>query len=150
MSTRSQAKGVACSHCRGESKKDERLCPNHLKKLQTSWYKKLENEGFEDIEQDEDNLKLWSIEFFRTRYNKSLYEAKEEYYRLAGSFLYEYSFKDATDKFIWKLHAQAISTRDIEEKLKATPHKHIKKDAINDIVRKLAKEMIKKCSPKPT
>jgi hypothetical protein len=94
---------------------------SELKKLQKLWYAKLKKSGFNDIEQDEDNLKVWSADKFGPK--KALvqnggWEAKEEYYRLSGWFLNEYQFATKLERLIWEEHDKGISIVDITKMLK--------------------------------
>ncbi len=115
--------------------------------LNDEWKDKLREEGFRDIERDEDSLQDWSAAFTRhPEWNAS----KEEYYRLAGQFLYEYRFRGpnaAWTRKIWELHAQGTSIRDIvkilDPKGKQSPHTLFKK--VQTTLAVLAKRMIKKC-----
>lgn len=85
-------------------------------KLRAIWYKKLEDEGFQDIEQDEDNLKLWSSRFAQQRSTK-LWESKAAYYYMAGNFLVDYKFASKTEQLIWQQHSDGVSARDIAKEL---------------------------------
>jgi hypothetical protein len=84
--------------------------PSFLK-LKAKWDKKLARSGFVDIEK-EDFLK-WSPAQAMTRtamhQDRSLDESKQEYFRLAGHFLYDYKFPNKQDKFIWTQHCEGIS-----------------------------------------
>lgn len=86
------------------------------KDLQKLWYKKLKDSGFEDIEDENNELKVWSSAFRR---KKSLvsWEAKESYYHMANKFLNEYQFENSLDKIVWEYHSNAISMRDISDLL---------------------------------
>lgn len=86
-------------------------------KLRAVWYKKLEKEGFQDIETDEHNLKSWSAKF-ASRKSQELWQAKEAYYYMATNFLNEYAFDSALEKTIWEYHTEAISIRDIVKLLR--------------------------------
>jgi len=77
------------------------------------WYAKLKEDGFEDIEQDEDNLKVWSSYFSRKAQSREFMESKTTYYYLATKFLDEYEFETPLDKSIWTYHEAAVSVRDI-------------------------------------
>ncbi len=85
--------------------------------LRALWYKKLQAEGFEDIEQDEDNLKSWSSQFTRTRSRLSQ-EARQDYYVLADKFLNEYKFENKVHKAIWEYHCAGVSIRNIVRAMK--------------------------------
>ncbi len=117
--------------------------------LQKTWYKKLKQEGFEDIEQADGHLKLWSAYYFRSKYKTDgdvlFQQAKEEYYRLARQFLHEKSFEDIRTKRIWELHSEGMSIRNIVKVLKQEGHVAYK-NIVHPIVKALSKEMIEKPS----
>lgn len=121
--------------------------PLHLKRKKTEfevlkekWYKKLKKSGFNDIEQDEDNLKAWSSKF-ATQKVKDLYESKQAYYYMATQFINDYVFSSKIDQIIWEYHAEGISMRDIAKTLNKTRTITTNKDAVNIIIRKLEKIM---------
>lgn len=91
-----------------------------FKVLEDLWYKKLKQSGFDDIEPGPRYLK-YSIESILTRkYNldrKLEYKKREEYFRIAGQFLYEYEFKDEISKIVWELHSEGSSIRKISKRL---------------------------------
>lgn len=126
------------------------LKSKEFKSLQNTWYKKLKESGFNEIEQDEDRLKNWTSS--RILKGKNIgnawadiqvsREAREEYYRLAGQFLYEYKFKSALEKKIWTLHSTGMSFREIAKELRSTKFK-CTKDTINRAIKPLAEEMLK-------
>lgn len=90
---------------------------SEYEKLRAIWYKKLEKEGFVDIESDEDNLKSWSAKF-SSRRSQDVWQAKEAYYHMATNFLNDYQFESAFEKKVWEYHAEAISIRDIVKLLR--------------------------------
>lgn len=102
---------------------------SEFKKLNAKWSKKLEKSGFEDIEQPADfksgapdgNLKKWSASFFSnpSRFDAAKYEAKEEYYRLAGQFLHEHRFSHRDEKALWEMHSEGLSIDSIVSMFKA-------------------------------
>ena len=115
-----------------------------FKALQAQWDKKLADSGFKDIEQRDENLKIWDSHFFRVyhrKYGDGL-AAREEYYRLAGQFLHSYKFKNPTEKTIWKHHSDGHSVREISQELKKVNIK-LGKTAVDVAVRRLAEEMLK-------
>lgn len=91
--------------------------PTELELAKAIWYKKLEESGFVDIEQDEDNLKSWSAKF-ATKKSQELWKAKESYYHMATHFLNDYKFETPIEKIIWEYHAEAISVQDISRILR--------------------------------
>lgn len=114
-----------------------------FKKLQKEWYAKAKESGFDDIEQEDGNLKVWSHQFFKVRHNQTLFEAKQEYYRLAGQFLHSHKFADDVEKKIWEYHAtDATSIRDIVKEL-ANIGVKTNKNKVNAILRNLSEQMLK-------
>lgn len=81
-------------------------------KLQKKWYDKLKAKGFEDIEDGEDKLKVWSS-IFTSKISMESWQAKATYYQMATNFLEEYKFESETNKFIWTKHSEGVSVRDI-------------------------------------
>jgi hypothetical protein len=114
-----------------------------LEELQKFWYKKLKTDGFQDIETTHLRrplLKSCHSNYFQIRYHPDVFQAKEEYYRKASIFLWEYSFESPLEKEIWKMHAEGLSLREIASILKDQKTK-TNKDKINKTVVKLAKIM---------
>lgn len=109
--------------------------PSSLKELQDKWYKKLEKSGFQDIESDEDNLKVWSSVFF-ARHSIEQIQAKQAYYQMATNFLEDNNFENKRDRIIWEYHANGISYRDISKVLKRVRIK-LSHTAVQNIVHKL-------------
>jgi hypothetical protein len=127
--------------------------PDNFKALQKAWYKKLRDEGFDDIEQDEENLKVWHSHFFanrlKNRHTQSSWASKEEYFRVAGQFLHDHEFLDPLDKAVWELHANGLPVTKIVDELrsrrpKIKTKKKITPLLIRNIVKMLVKEMIGK------
>jgi len=110
--------------------------------LKDEWYGKLKDEGFNDIEQDEQNLKQWASSAFKHNYDKAIFEAREIYYRLAGRFLYDNEFCNEYEKFIWTHHSQGISIRNIIKLLKSKKAKGASLLKVNQVIKKLAKKML--------
>lgn len=131
-----------CPHCRGQLGKNEGLCKKHFDKLQKQWYAIASATGFEDAEKD-GMLKEWASS---NRNSISLKhagprEARQEYYRMAGHFLYDYSFTDETELEIWKLHSQGVAIRDITKKILAMDPKNYKKTMVHVTIQRLSKVM---------
>lgn len=118
---------------------------DNYQKLKAEWYAKLKKSGFEDIEGDEDNLKIWSSTYFahklRTTHSGS-WQAKASYYSMAERFLQEYKFESNLDYAVWEYHANGISVRDITATLKKANVK-TNRHYVWLIVRKLENEMKK-------
>jgi hypothetical protein len=129
------------------------MSPLPSKKLQEIWNKKLKDSGFKDIEspsfQFHGHMFTPIIKNVLTpaRDGKKQYSrltpasktAREQYYRLAGHFLYEYEGFTPTTKKIWELHAQGETVRDIADKLSP---KGPKRSSVFYIIKKLSKIMI--------
>jgi hypothetical protein len=121
-----------------------------FKQLQQNWYKKLKDDGFEDIESDEDSLKQWaSSELVRT-YDPIIFSAKEDYYRLAGQFYHDHKFLSEMEKLIWSFHKDGIPFDRVHALIKKEYKKvKISRTTVFNIVARLAKEMLRQCK-KPT
>lgn len=97
--------------------------PFHSKKfktLQTRWYQKLKEEGFEDIEDTSsprEYLHTWdSTHFFKT-YDEETFQLKAQYYEKAKNFLNDYSFEESLDEKIFEMHTEGLSVRAISSLL---------------------------------
>lgn len=87
--------------------------------LQTStWYKKLKDEGFEDIERDPDTLKCYDSSHFLETKTKRRRDRVEPYYKLADLFLSEHKFDTEIERVIWEYHSNGLSVRKITDTLK--------------------------------
>lgn len=113
---------------------------DEFKKLQAKWYEKLKKKGFQDIEQQDGNLKVWSSHLFKSSYNEITTPAKEDYYRIAGQFLHEYKFENAAEKLIWRLHSDGHSIRHIVQTLKKKGLK-AHKNGVHAKIQRLARKM---------
>lgn len=132
-----------------------------FKKLQAKWYKKLEKDGFEDIEQDEDNLKQWASTYFISRYTNFVgksgkkdkaydatwFTSQIEYYQMAGRFLHEHTFQSPAEKLIWQLHSEGVPNTGIYKELIRRGRK-MYQDGVNKIVNTLKKQMVSACQVK--
>lgn len=114
--------------------------------LKAKWYKRLEDNGFNDAEQADGNLKQWATSIFAapSHHNPTAFQAKEEYYRLAGQFLYEHNFDSALERSIWKYHAEGVSVYKIPDLLKRKGATVPKRARVHQIIQKLVKEMVTK------
>lgn len=108
--------------------------------LQAKWDKKLKDSGFNDAEQRDGNLKTWSS-VYRLKHSDTTLEAKVEYYRAAGHFLYEYEFS-VFEKKVWELHVQGISMRNIVKVLKERENMHTYRRKVHETVQRLVKVMM--------
>lgn len=90
--------------------------------LRDKWYKKLKKQGFEDIEDINGQLKMYSSTLLGNRKKVLVqhggWQAKAEYYNLAGQFLNEYKFNTKLDKIIWEYHANGLGVREIAQILR--------------------------------
>lgn len=117
------------------------------RQLRDLWYKKLKEDGFEDIETKSGMLKGGSstYEFTRERayQQQGGFEAKIAYYDMATKFLNEYKFTKRLDKIIWEYHVNAISVRNISKLLRAAK---VSKIDYNTVCRRIQKyrEIMKK------
>lgn len=111
-------------------------------KLQKLWYKKAAASGYEDIEQDEDHLKVWTGHRIKAKYTPEAYLAKQEYYIMAGHFLHEHDFESKTEHIVWGYHSEGLSAPEILEILRKK-RKKISLNQIQRMTKKLAREMLK-------
>lgn len=94
-----------------------------LKKLQSIWYKKLEESGFVDQENpDTGSLKNWSGHYISDgKRNKDfagdLIWETNTYFHSAQHLLNKFSFRCIRDKQVWRLHCDGLSTRKIAARL---------------------------------
>jgi len=100
-----------------------------LKTLQSEWYEKLKNEGFEDIEDTENRTKTM-VRAFKD-------ESKLAYYEKANAFLEDYEFDSPEDAIVWRYHCIGKATRQIASELE------ISKSHADRIIQRLKKIMLK-------
>ncbi len=113
-----------------------------FEKLKAKWYAKAAKAGFEEIERNENDLKVGSSRLFiRHKYTKELWEAKEEYYRLAEHFLNEYKFENDLERIIWEYHTNAISAVNISKLLTKAKVSKLKDGAIKKTIKRLSDTM---------
>lgn len=86
-------------------------------KLNAKWRKKLEKAGFDDIENENENIDRGSWDF-HTAKSKASQQTKTEYYYLATQFLNDHPFETILDKTVWTYHTEALGVRDIAKLLK--------------------------------
>ncbi len=115
-----------------------------LKSLQKTWYKKLKDSGFKDIE-----YKAGIVEYTNglergapnlANMHPTQYQIIEHYYSMARSFLIDHEFSNEVEKTIWEYYSEGLSVRDISTTLnKSKIHKP--KSTVFDIVKRLEKIM---------
>lgn len=109
------------------------------KALRDEWYKKLKEQGFEDIEDinsPREMLKTWHSRDFARRFNEDRFSAKQEYFLAAVHLLERFKFETALDKEIWTLHADGKSLREI-----AAITQRVSKDGALKVIRRIQKYM---------
>lgn len=108
------------------------------------WYQKLSDSDFEDIEEDEYNLKFYTAAWFKAQFKKHghSWQTKASYYQMASSFLEEYKFANSIEQTIWMYHSEGISYRDIAKLLnKLKESTAWNKVNVNHVVKKLKIKM---------
>jgi len=90
--------------------------PAEYQRLKAVWDKKLKKSGFVDIESENGMLKRWSIKFILDAKRPSVLY-RDEYYRYASHYLFEYKFKCRQDKQIWRFHTEGYSLRETAAKM---------------------------------
>lgn len=119
--------------------------PNkNLKKIQKEWYAKLKDQGFTDIERDENTLHSYSTVFTRQQntVHNGGWEFKEAYYRMAAHFLNDHEFKTLRERVIWEYHAEGISCRNISKLLKDAKLSSTCYVTIFKVMKRLRQEML--------
>lgn len=121
-----------------------------FKKLQQLWYKKLEKNGFDDIESKVLSNKTL-IPYLRSTpehevnrsTNKSkvyLIAQKQDYFRAVGHFLYDHKFTNEVERLIWEYHSDGKSLRETSSLLKNHRIK-IAYTQVKEIIQKIRKQM---------
>lgn len=116
-----------------------------FKELQATWYNRLKESGFEDIEKK--NYMKWTtsqtLARSSNRNREVFFKSIEHYYRLAGYFRYDHIFTNKIDQFIWSLHSEGKTMREIVRVLKtvSTPKALTQ---VKDTIHKLRAIMYKK------
>lgn len=111
--------------------------------LRALWYKKLKEDGFDDIETfrgHTSKLRSWHSVYFHLRHDAEDFGFQEEYYRRASIFLEDYAFASHLEEEIWRYHQGGFSVRDTAKDLQAMGFK-INKDQVNEVVQDLQKIM---------
>jgi hypothetical protein len=111
-----------------------------FKKLQAEWYGNLKASGFHDLEVTESDCVI-RPQLFVTK--TSQHEVGHNFHELCQNILREFEFKRPIDREIFELHAEGKSLLDIEKYLEVNSLRKLKKDAINDIIKKTKNMYIK-------
>lgn len=112
--------------------------------LTKEWYAKLKAEGFNDIERTDGSLTIWASTHVLPYHTMTTFTAKQDYYQLAGQFLYDHKFVDHFEKRVWEMHASGHSVRTIIKALKKERFRAYR-DLVHGAVVKLRKIMLAKC-----
>jgi hypothetical protein len=120
------------------------------------WYKKLKKVGFDDIEQDTRNLKIYHSHYFMVKYfdlhrdgdrwaGSTSFRAKASYYRLASAFTHSHNFKDKKEKLIWSLHSDGVAMVNIRKILAEIGQKTYI-DGVRKTINRLSSIMLKEAA----
>lgn len=101
--------------------------------------RKLKASGFRDIERSEDQLRSYSYEVVR------MYDPfVASYFDKALSFLNSHTFETDLDRFVWQLHSEGHSCREISSILeKSKSHRPLSKSGVLGRIRALEDIMLK-------
>ena len=110
--------------------------PSDYEALRALWYEKLKAEGFDDIEADDHNLKIWSTTFFK-EHTLEQWQAKAAYYNMADKFLIDHKFANETERTVWTYHANAMPIRDIAKIYKDAGIERMGRQTIANIIKRL-------------
>lgn len=111
------------------------------RELQAVWYKKLKEQGFEDIEDTSKSdrpLEAWHSLRFQKVVGVQVDMTQAYYYR-AKELLNTYQFKNKTHQRVWELHCEGLSKREIAEEIKNL-EKTYKRESIGLIIKNIAKK----------
>ncbi len=110
-----------------------------FKRLDSEWKAKLKESGFEDLEDENENLTEAQIS------TQSSYAKGAAYYEAIERIVQEYPFKRETDRVILKLHSEGMSLRKIAERLQADPNlKPLKFKGVQWVIREILKDFAEK------
>lgn len=109
---------------------------SELATQQKTWYKKLKDSGFKDIEYAGGGIKASYSRAYGDK-NTVVREAREEYYYMAYHFLHSHAFKSELEKVIWEYHTNGLSVREIAKVLTKAKIKKMGKDSVWYVVRRL-------------
>lgn len=109
-----------------------------FKELQATWYKKLEESGFDDAENQKNGisyLRSWHSTYFQTKHSPDRFQAKEVYYQIASRMLHTHPFPSVFEECVWMLHVEGTSLREIASVMGATVHR------VHTTVKRVCKSM---------
>lgn len=103
--------------------------------LRKKWYEELKKGGFEDAEEFKgDYLRYWHSQLFQNKalktngfYGPESFQIKSDYFYYASQYAAWAEFQDETEKTIWYLHSEGLSSRSIAEKLGRFGHVKVNK-----------------------
>lgn len=114
-----------------------------FKQLKKKWYKKLQEEGFEDVEQQssykEEMLKCWDSFWFDNKISqigRTFFNSTFDYYYHATQFAQEIQSMPQVQQRIWQLHTDSISLREIALEINS-PQTPINKDYVARIIKQI-------------
>lgn len=117
-----------------------------FKDLQAKWYRKIKENGFQDIEKNEEIVRFHGQDF-QTQYTPAQFTEKERYFQEAYSLLESDIFLNDLERRIWQLHCVGLSIRKIVVelnregfKIKSNPSE---KDTVNKIINEFKGLMFK-------
>ena len=90
-----------------------------FKELQETWYKKLADAGFKDIEHADGSINS-ALPFAMRAKDRVFQESLASYANMCATFLNEYNFSSDLEKAIWEYHCEGISIRSISSILRTT------------------------------
>jgi len=105
-----------------------------LAKLKKLWYQKLRESGFKDIERKDGTVGRGAPRV--DNLNDVQKQAIQDYYSMCRNFLEEHTFDNEVERFIWSLHSEGTSVRDISNQLQKINITK-KKDATWYVVKRL-------------
>ena len=114
---------------------------DNFKELQKQWYKKLKDEGFQDIEASNAEMFPRPGRSHVSDDSPDKILAIMEYYSMARSFLIDHEFKSEKHKTIWEYHSEGMSVREISLVMKPLELPGTDKSTIHQTIKSLEKLM---------
>lgn len=106
-------------------------------RLKDFWYKRLEDDGFVDIEHNDGSINSSSPARSTRNQTPDLRQVIQDYYSMSYHFLNEYKFSNELEKIMWEYHTEGLSVRAISKILKDTKVAKTSKTKVGEIIKKL-------------
>lgn len=110
-------------------------------RIKSVWYKKLKDEGFKDIEHDDNSINASSLSRSFKWKDPELRQIVQDYYAMAYHFLNEHAFTNELEKVMWEYHTNGLSIRNIVKLLNQVSSEKTNRIKVWKIIKKLEDTM---------